>query len=77
MEIKDTTVYIILKLEANSKLTVQMYDKRDNFNFAIVNSLTYVAIYSFICIYSVYVLRLIRHPRACSTYDQFQFVAVY
>jgi hypothetical protein len=45
LEIKDTTdcsasaLYLdmLLKLNTNGKLTTQLYDKRDDFNFSIVN----------------------------------------
>ena len=47
------------------------YDKRDDFNFSIVN-------FPYLCsniqsspAYGVYVSQLIRHARACSTYEQF------
>jgi hypothetical protein len=45
LEIKDTTecstsasyLDILLKLDTNGKITTQLYDKRDDFNFSIVN----------------------------------------
>jgi hypothetical protein len=45
MEIKDTTesstsalyLDVVLKLETNGKITTQLYDKRDYFNFSIIN----------------------------------------
>ena len=53
------------------KLTTQLYDKRDDFSFTIVN-------FPYICskiplspAYGVYISQLIRYARACSTYDQF------
>jgi hypothetical protein len=50
IEIKDTTessrsvlyLDVLLKLDTNSKITTQPYDKEDDFNFSIVNFLTYV-----------------------------------
>jgi hypothetical protein len=53
LEIKDTTEsstsasYLdgLLKLDTNDKITTQLYDKRDDFNFSIVNFLTYVVIF--------------------------------
>jgi hypothetical protein len=77
LEIKDTTecctsasyLDILLKLDNNSKL--QLYDKRDDFNFPIVN-------FTFLCsnipispAYGVYISQLIHCARACSTYDHF------
>jgi hypothetical protein len=78
-EIKDTTecstsasyLDVMLKLDTNGKLRTQLYDKRDDFNFSIVNI-------PFLCsnipispAYGVYISQLIRYARACSTYDQF------
>ena len=45
LEIKDTTecstsasyLDVLLKLDSDGKLTTQLYDKRDDFNFSIVN----------------------------------------
>jgi hypothetical protein len=45
MEIKDTTecstsalyLDVLLKLDTNGKITTQLYDKRDYFNFSIIN----------------------------------------
>jgi hypothetical protein len=50
LEIKDTTecstsaLYLdrLLKLDTNCKLTIQIYDKRDDLNVSIVNFLTYM-----------------------------------
>jgi hypothetical protein len=79
LEIKDTTEcstsasYLdrLLKLDINGKLTTQLYDKRDDFNFSIVN-------FPFLCInitispvYGVYISQMIRYARACSMYGQF------
>ena len=52
-------------------VTTRLYDKRDDFNFPIVN-FTYLS-----CnipsapAYGVYVSQLIRYPRACSNYQDF------
>jgi hypothetical protein len=79
LEIKDTTecstsascLDVLLKLDTNSKITTQLYDKRDYFNFFIVN-------FPYLCsnipvspAYGVYISQLIRYARACSKYDQF------
>ena len=79
LEIKDTTecstsasyLDVLLKLDTNGKITTQLYDKRDDFNFSIVN-------FPYLCsnipaspAYGVYISQLIRYARACSTYDQF------
>jgi hypothetical protein len=79
LEIKDTTqcstsasyLDVLLKLDTNGKLSTQLYDKLDNFNFSIVN-------FPYLCsnipaspAYGVYISQLIRYARACSTYHQF------
>ena len=53
------------------RLTTTLYDKRDDFDFAIVN-------FPFLCsniplspVYGVYVSQLIRYARACHTYANF------
>ena len=76
LEIKDTTecstfasyLDVLLKLDTNGKITTQLYDKRDDFNFSIVN-------FPYLCknipaspAYGVYISQLIRYARACSTY---------
>jgi hypothetical protein len=76
---KDTTesspsasyLYILMTIDAGGKVTIQLYDKRDYFNFAIV-------IFPYICsniplspAYGVHISQLIRYARACSAYDQF------
>jgi hypothetical protein len=57
--------------DADGKLATQLYDKRDDFSFTIVN-------FPYICsniplspAYGIYISPLIRYTRACSTYDQF------
>ena len=79
LEIKDTTdtdrsaSYLDLHLEIDSegRLRTKLYDKRDDFNFPIVN-------FPFICsnipaapAYGVYISQLIRYSRACGSYQDF------
>ena len=79
LEIKDTTdtdrsaSYLDLHLEIDSegRVRTKLYDKRDGFNFPIVN-------FPFICInipaapaYGVYISQLIRYSRACGSYQDF------
>jgi hypothetical protein len=79
LEIKDITdtdksaSYLDLHLEIDSDgwLKTKLYDKRDDFNFHIVNFL-------FICInipsapaYGVYISKLIRYSIACGSYQNF------
>jgi hypothetical protein len=79
LEIKDTTdtdtsaSYLDLHLEMDSewRLRTKLYNKRDDFNFPIVNI-------PFICsnipaapAYGVYISQLIRYSRACGSYQDF------
>jgi hypothetical protein len=79
LEIKDTTdtdrsaSYLDLHIEIDSwgRLRTKHYDKRDDFNFPIVN-------FPFICsniraapAYGVYISQLIRYSRACDSYQDF------
>ena len=79
LEIKDTThtdtsaSYLDLHLEIDSwgAVTTKLYDKRDDFNFPIVN-------FSFICsnipaapAYGVYISQSIRYSRACGSHQDF------
>ena len=79
LEIKETTddqyrssfIDLLLNIEKDSRLRVKIYDKRDDFNFDIVN-------FPFLCgnvpqspSYGVYVYQLIRYARACTLYDDF------
>ena len=79
LEIKDITesdisasyLDILLHIDSNGRLTTTLYDKRDDFNFAIVN-------FPFLCsniplspAYGVYISQLIRYARACYAYENF------
>jgi hypothetical protein len=79
LEIKDTTdsdarasyLDLLLEYDRNHDLYVKLYDKRDDFDFPIVN-------FPFMCsnipqapAYGVYVSQLIRYARACSMYHDF------
>jgi hypothetical protein len=62
---------VLLKLDTNGKISTQLYDKRDYFNFSIVN-------FPYLCsnipaspAYGVYILQLIRYARDCTTNNQF------
>ena len=74
LEIKDTTdtdssasyLNLYLEIESEGRLRTNLYDKRDDFNFPIVNFL-------FICsnipaapAYGIYLSQLIRYSRDCS-----------
>jgi hypothetical protein len=79
LEIKDTTesdksasyLDILLNIDSNGRLTTSIYDKRDDFDFAIVNI-------PFLCsniplspAYGLYVSQLIRYAKACFAYEDF------
>ena len=79
LKVKDTTdsdrsaAYFDLRLNIDSegRLRTKLYDKRDDFNFPIVN-------FPFICSnipaapgYGVCISQLIRYSRACSSYQYF------
>ena len=79
LEIKDTTdtdrsaSYLDLHLEIDSEgwLRTKLYDKRDDFNFPIVN-------FPFMCsnipaapAYGVYISQMIRYSRACDSHQDF------
>ena len=79
LEIKDTTdtdrsaSYLDLHLEIDreGRLRMKLYDKRDDFNFPIVN-------FPFICsnipatpAYGAYISQMIRYSRACGSYQDF------
>ena len=55
----------------NGKLTTRLYDKRDDFNFPIVNFPSLSSNIPSAPAYSVYVSQLIRYARACSNYQDF------
>ena len=79
LEIKDTTdidrsasyLDIHLEIDSEGRLRTKLYDKRDDFNFTIVN-------FPFICsnipaapAYGVYISQLIRYSKACGSYQDF------
>jgi hypothetical protein len=79
LEIKDTTetdrptsyLDLFLEIDSEGRLRTNLYDKRDDFDFPIVN-------FPFICsnipaapAYGVYISQMIRYPRACGSYQDF------
>ena len=62
---------LYLDFDREGRLKTKLYDKRDDFNFPIVN-------FPFICsnilaapAYGVYISQLIRYSRACGSYQDF------
>jgi hypothetical protein len=53
-------ILVLLKIDTGGKLTTQLYDKREYFNFSIVNIQSSPA-------HGVYILPLIRYARLCSS----------
>jgi hypothetical protein len=58
-------------IDSNGRLTISLYEKRDDFDFAIVN-------FPFLCsniplspAYGVYITQLIPYARACFAYEDF------
>ena len=79
LEIKDTTEkersasYLDLHLEIDSKggLRTKLYDKRDDFDFPIVNFPFMSSNIPAAPAYGVYISQLIRYSRACASYRDF------
>ena len=78
LEIKETTEtaasssYLDFYLYIdNGKLTTKLYDKRDDFNFPIVNFPFLSSNIPSAPAYVVYVSQLIRYARTCSNYQDF------
>jgi hypothetical protein len=79
LEIKYTTecstsasyLDILLKLGTNGKITTQLYDKRDYFNFSIVNIPYLCSNIPVSPSYGIYIVQLIRFARAFLTYNHF------
>ena len=79
LEIKDTTessthasyLDILLSVDTDKKLTTKLYDKRDDFDFSIVNFPHLSSNIPQSPAYGVYISQMIRYARACSTYEHF------
>jgi hypothetical protein len=79
LEIKDTTesdkpasyLDILLNIDSNDRLTTSLYDKHDDFDFAIVNFLFLCSDIPLSPAYSVYVSQLIRYAGAWFAYENF------
>ena len=79
LEIKDTSdtpnsssyLDILLTTDCNQKLRTRLYDKRDDFNFPIINFPFISSNIPAAPAYGVYVSQLIRYARTCSAYQDF------
>jgi hypothetical protein len=76
LELKDTTessyLGIHYKTDAGRKLTTQLYNKRDDLKFAIVNVPYICSNIPLSPAYGVYISQLIRYANNYSTYNQLQ-----
>ena len=79
LEIKNTTdsnksssyLDLLLSIDANKKLHTKLYDKRDDFDFHIVNFPFLDSNIPLSPAYGVYISQLIRYARACTEYTDF------
>jgi hypothetical protein len=77
LEIKNTTesyitasyLDILLKIDSNGRPTTTLYDKHEDFNFAIVNFPFLWSNIPLLPVYDTYIFQLIRHARACLAYE--------
>ena len=79
LEIKDTTdsrksasyLDIHLEMDNKGKLCTSLFDKRDDFNFPIINFPVLSSNIPASPAYGVFVSQMIRYARACSNYQEF------
>ena len=79
LEIKDTTdspnsasyLDLFLRHDGYGHLTTRLYDKRDDFDFSVVNFPFLSSNIPASPAYGVYISQLIRYARACSNYTDF------
>jgi len=82
--VKDTTYYpdsasyldLYLEHEIIGTLTTKLYDKRDDFNFPIVNYPFLDSNIPSFSAYGVYMSQLIRYSRTCNSYQDFLYLSV-
>jgi hypothetical protein len=79
LEIKETTdtassvsfLDLYLEFDDSGQLSTKMYDKRDDFNFKIINLPNMCSILPASPAYGAYISQLIRYARASSNYSDF------
>ena len=79
LEIKETTetsvsasyLDIYITFDSNGQLSTKLYDKRDDFDFTIINFPHLSSNIPLSPAYGVYISQLIRYARACNTYTDF------
>ena len=60
-------------IDSGGKLSIRLYDKRDDFDFHIVNVPFLSSNIPYGPSFNVYILQLIRYARCCSHYDDFRY----
>ena len=70
---KSDHLAITFVIDSGGKLSATYYDKRDDFNFHIVNFLFLSSNISSGCCYDVFISQLIRFSRCCSHYNDFRY----
>jgi len=60
-----------LEIESEGRLRMQIYDKRDDFNFPIVNFLFICSNITAAPAYGLYISQLMRYSIACGSYQDF------
>jgi len=60
-----------LEIDSEDRLRTKLYDKRDDFNFPIVNLPFICSNIPAVPAYGVYISQLIRYSRACGSYQDF------
>ena len=79
LEIKETTesassasyLDIFLEFDSNGHLSTRLYDKKDDFDFTIINFPHLDSNIPLSPSYGVYISQLIRYARACTSYGDF------
>ena len=79
LDIKDTTeseksasyLDILLNIDSNGRLTSSLYDKRDDFDFAIISFPFPCSYIPLSPAYDMYIFQLIGYARACFAYEDF------
>ena len=85
LEIKETTestcstsfLDLHLEFDTSGHLSTKIYDKRDDFNFKIINFPNLDSNIPFSPAYGVYMSQLIRYARACTNFDDFLARQIY
>jgi hypothetical protein len=62
---------LYLDLDREGRIKTKLYDKRDDFNFPIVNFPVICSNIAAEPAYGVYISQLIRYSRACGSYQNF------